>query len=78
MALTITDTKITSDAVPAYAEFRRHAAADGNGAWVVYLSPYAGRLFDRNQAISAMTVEEEKAGPAPDQALIASLKSELG
>ena len=28
MALAITDIKITSDAVPAYAEFRGHSAAD--------------------------------------------------
>jgi hypothetical protein len=84
MALTITDTSITSDAVPAHAEFRQHAAADGNGAWVMRhdggpgpIPGYRGRLLDRDQAISAMTIEEEKASPTPDPALIASLEIEL-
>jgi hypothetical protein len=78
MALRITDTEITSDEIGTRAAFRQHAAADGNGAWVVYAVPYAGRLFDRNQAITAMTIAEEKARPAPNQALIASLQAELG
>jgi hypothetical protein len=78
MALTITETEITSDEIGAYARWSQHAAADGSGAWVVYGDGrWDGRLFDRNQAISAMTLEEEKASPAPDQALIASLESEL-
>jgi hypothetical protein len=77
MALTITDTEITSDLTGARAEYRPHASADGNGAWVVYPSPWAARLFDRNQAITAMTIAEERARPEPDQALIASLESEL-
>jgi hypothetical protein len=38
---------------------------------------HRGRLLDRDQAISAMTIEEEKSRPAPDQALIARLESEL-
>jgi hypothetical protein len=83
MALNITDTEITSDQSGARAEFRPHAAG-GNGAWVVIyddvlapVPPYYGKWFDRNQAISALTIEEEKAGPAPDLALIASLESEL-
>jgi hypothetical protein len=75
MALTITDTYISSDLTEAYAEFRPHAAANGHGAWVV-LGRH-GRLFDRNQAISAMTIEEEKVRPEPNQALIDSLESEL-
>jgi hypothetical protein len=84
MSLTITDQRITSDEVDAVAEFRPHAAADGKGAWVVFHAHHGdlglfhgGRLFDRNQAISAMTLEEELARPHPDQALIASLESEL-
>lgn len=75
MALTITDTEITSDLTRTRAEFRPHAAANGSGAWVV--SSRTARLFDRNQAISAITIEEEKTRPLPDQALIDSLESEL-
>jgi hypothetical protein len=40
--------------VLATAEFSEHAAADGHGAWTV--SSYPGRLFTRNQAITAMVV----------------------
>jgi hypothetical protein len=77
-ALTITDTRITSNATSSYAEWSRDRAADGNGAWVVHGDPALyGRCFDRNQAITAMTLEEEKAKPEPDQALIASLSREL-
>lgn len=78
MALTITDTLITSNLTDAYAEFRQDAAADGGGAWVVYGDGRPGRrLFDRNQAISAMTIAEEKTKPEPDRLLIESLESEL-
>jgi hypothetical protein len=38
---------------------------------------YGGRLFDRDQAITAMTIAEELERPNPDQALIKSLESEL-
>jgi hypothetical protein len=36
--------------VIATAQFSEHAAADGNGAWIVSCHP--GRLFTRNQAIT--------------------------
>lgn len=75
MTLTITDTLITSDMTDARAEFRVHASADGSGAWVV--STRYGRLLDRNQAITAMTLAEERAKPDPDQVLIRTLESEL-
>lgn len=78
MALTITDTRITSDLTDARAAFiapRAHVPADGDGVWVV--STRGERLFDRNQAISAMTIEEEKASPEPNRLLIESLESEL-
>jgi hypothetical protein len=75
MALTITDALMTSDLTDAEAEFRLHAAADGSGAWVVSSRP--ARLFDRNQAVSALTIEKEKTRTAPDQAPIKSLESEL-
>jgi hypothetical protein len=42
--------------VVATARFAQHAAADGRGAWIVSDRP--GRLFNRNQAITALTVTE--------------------
>lgn len=77
MALTITDRFIKSDEVGTFAEFRPHASADGQGAWVVCGSARGGRLFDRNQAVTAMTIAEELARPNPDLQLIESLESEL-
>jgi hypothetical protein len=82
MSLTITDTLITSDEVDDTAEFRPDAAADGHGAWVMctpseVMYGFASRLLTRNQAITVMTIAEEQARPQPDQALIASLESEL-
>jgi hypothetical protein len=38
------------------ARFGEHAAADGNGVWIVMTCP--ARLFDRCQAITALTVAE--------------------
>ena len=73
--LTITDTTITSDEITAHAEFRPHAAADGNGAWLVTTRP--GRLLGRSQAITALTIAEELARPEPDRLLIESLEGEL-
>jgi hypothetical protein len=40
--------------VIATARYSAHAAADGQGAWVV--SGWPGRLFTRNQAITAMVL----------------------
>jgi hypothetical protein len=45
--------------VIATAELRERAAADGHGAWVVSCHP--GRLFTRNQAITAMVLAERLA-----------------
>lgn len=45
--------------VIATARFSRHAAADGNGAWIV--STHPARLFSRNQAITALTLAERLA-----------------
>jgi hypothetical protein len=42
--------------VVAAARFSQHAAAEGRGAWIVSDRP--GRLFNRNQAITALTVTE--------------------
>jgi Protein of unknown function (DUF2637) len=45
--------------VIATAEFSEHAAANGHGAWIVSCHP--GRLFTRNQAITAMMLAERLA-----------------
>ena len=57
MAIQITDVTMTLEAdncVVATARFSEHAAAEGNGAWIV--SIYPARLFSRDQAITARTV----------------------
>ena len=59
MAIHITDhtmTLKTGDRVVATARFSEHAAANGNGAWIV--STHPARLFTRDQAITALTVTE--------------------
>jgi hypothetical protein len=40
----------------ATARFSEHAAADGNGAWIVSTRP--ALLFSRKQAITVLTVAE--------------------
>ena len=45
--------------VVATARFSEHAAADGNGAWIV--STHPARLFTRNLAITALTLAERRA-----------------
>ena len=74
MALTITDTEITSDLVTARAEFRAAAAADGNGAWIVSGQP--GRLFTQEQAVTAVQLAEDRARLETDKRL-AALEREL-
>jgi uncharacterized protein YfaQ (DUF2300 family) len=59
MALRITHdtmTLETGNRVVATARFSEHAAADGNGSWIV--STYPAWLFTRDQAITALTVAE--------------------
>jgi hypothetical protein len=59
MAIRIdTDSMISEidNRVVATARFSEHAAADGNGAWIV--STHPARLFSRNQAITALTLTE--------------------
>ncbi|KAB8190589.1 hypothetical protein FH608_034280 [Nonomuraea phyllanthi] len=58
MGLTITDTHMTSDGCPNVAELRA-------GGWTV--TGYPGRLFDRNQAITAMLLAELLALTLPAQ-----------
>ena len=63
--------------VIATAEFREHAAADGHGAWIVSCHP--GRLFTRNQAITAMVLAERlAAGYGDDDPFVLGWREELG
>ena len=63
--------------VIATAQFREHAAADGYGAWIVSCHP--GRLFTRNQAITAMALAERlAAGSSDDDPFVIGWREELG
>jgi hypothetical protein len=63
--------------VIATAEFREHAAADGQGAWTVSCHP--GRLFTRNQAITAMVLAERlAAGFGDEDPFVVGWREELG
>jgi hypothetical protein len=60
----------------ATAQFAQHAAADGQGAWIVSDRP--GRLFTRDQAITALTVTELlEIGHSPDHPLVLAFEEEL-
>lgn len=86
MGLSITDTFITSDQIGDVAAFDPNAApdgasVDGTGAWIVSSMP--GRLWDRNQAITAMSLAElDASGLAQTDpkaaALAADWREELG
>ena len=61
----------------ATARYKRHAAADGEGAWIVSSLPR--RLFDRNQAITAMVLAERLAlGYGEDDPFVIGWREELG
>ena len=63
--------------VLATAQYNAHAAADGQGAWIV--SGLPRRLFDRNQAITAMVLAERlAAGFADDDPFVIGWREELG
>ena len=63
-------------AIVATARFSEHAAADGNGAWIV--STHPARLFTRNQAITALTLAERLAvGYGDDDPFVKSWRAEL-
>ena len=63
--------------VIATAEFREYAEADGHGAWIVSCHP--GRLFTRNQAITAMVLAERlAAGYGDDDPFVIGWREELG
>jgi hypothetical protein len=73
VTLTITGRQMTSDATEVYAS--RVGLEVGPEEWAV--TGYPGRRLSRNQAITAMTLAEERAKPDPDQVLIRTLESEL-
>jgi hypothetical protein len=63
--------------VIATARYYAHAAADGQGAWVV--SGFPRRLFTRNQAITAMVLAERlAAGYGDDDLFVIGWREELG
>jgi hypothetical protein len=59
--------------VIATGEFSEHAAADGSGAWIVSCQP--GRMFNRNQAITAMVLAERH---GEDDPFVIGWREELG
>ena len=62
--------------VVATARFSEHAAANGNGAWIV--STHPARLFSRNQAITALSLAERLAvGYGDDDPFVKSWREEL-
>jgi hypothetical protein len=64
------------DNVIATARFSQNAAADGNGAWIVWTHP--ARLFTRNQAITALTLAERLAiGYGDDDPFVIGWREEL-
>ena len=63
--------------VIASARYSSHAAADGQGGWIV--SDHPSRLFNRNQAITAMVLAERlAAGYGDDDPFIIGWPEELG
>jgi len=79
MAIRIGDDSMSleiGDSVVATARFRQHAAADGNGAWIV--STHPARLFSRDQAITALTLAERlAAGFGEDDPFVKGWRKEL-
>jgi hypothetical protein len=66
-----------SGRVVANARYSAHAAADGQGAWIV--SGLPRRLFSRNQAITAMVLAERlAAGYGDDDLFVIGWREELG
>jgi hypothetical protein len=71
-----TMTLIVEGDVVATARFSQHAAADGNGAWIV--STHPRRLFTRNGAITALTLAERLAvGYGDNDPFVKSWRAEL-
>ena len=80
MAIRIEDDFMSAEndgRVIATARYSSHAAADGRGAWIV--SEHSGRLFTRNQAITAMVLAERlAAGYGDDDPFVVGWREELG
>ena len=80
MAARIEDHYMTAEfdgRVVATARYSSHVAADGQGAWIV--SGLPRRLFNRNQAITAMVLAERlAAGYGDDDLFIIGWREELG
>jgi hypothetical protein len=80
MAAQIEDQLMTAEfggRVVATARYNSHAAADGQGAWVV--SGLPRRLFNRNQAITAIVLAERvAAGYGDDDPFVVGWREELG
>jgi hypothetical protein len=63
-------------AIVVTARWSRYAAADGNGAWIV--STYPAQLFNRNRAITALTLAERLAvGYGDNDPFVKSWRAEL-
>jgi len=63
--------------VIATARHSSHAAADGQGAWIV--TDWPSRLLTRNQAITAMVLAERlAAGYGDDDLFVIGWREELG
>ena len=70
-------TAVYGGAVIATARFSEHAPADGNGAWIV--STHPAWLFDRNDAITALTIAERlAAGYGDNDPFVKSWRAEIG
>ena len=80
MAARIDDDYMTAEhdgRVITTARYSSHAAADGQGAWTV--SGLHRRLFNRNQAITAMVLAERlAAGYGDDDVFVLGWREELG
>ena len=80
MAIRIEDDFMSAEhngRVIATARYSEHAAADGHGMWIVSGRP--GRLFTRNQAITAMVLAERlAAGYGDDDLFVIGWREELG
>ena len=80
MAARIDDDYMTAEfggRVISTARYTAHAAADGQGAWIV--SGLPRRLFTRNQAITAMVLTERlAAGHGGDDLFVIGWREELG
>jgi hypothetical protein len=62
--------------VVAIARFSEHAAAEGDGAWIV--STHSARLFTRDQVITALTLAERLAiGYGDDDPFVMAWRKEL-